>query len=65
MGKLNESLFLLKENLKEEKDQRNLKINELEKNINYELASQRKFNDGSFLFTKNSTTKLLTTSSRV
>lgn len=27
MGKLNESLFLVKENLKEEKDQRNSKIN--------------------------------------
>lgn len=45
MGKLNESLFLLKENLKEEKDQRNAKINELQKNIDYELASQRKFNE--------------------
>lgn len=29
MGKLNESLFLLKEHLKQEKDERNLKIKEL------------------------------------
>jgi len=29
MGKVNESLFLLKEQLKEEKDERNLKIKEL------------------------------------
>ena len=35
MGKLNESLFLLKENLKQEKDERNLKIKELEKNTNH------------------------------
>lgn len=31
MGKINESLFLLKENLKEEKDERNLKLRELQK----------------------------------
>lgn len=29
MGKLNESLFLLKEHLKQEKDERNQKIKEL------------------------------------
>jgi hypothetical protein len=46
MGKLNESLFLLKEQLKQEKDDRNLKIKELETNTNHELASQRKFNEG-------------------
>jgi len=46
MGKLNESLFLLKEQLKQEKDDRNMKIKELENNTNHELASQRKFNEG-------------------
>jgi hypothetical protein len=45
MGKLNESLFLLKEQLKQEKDDRNLKIKELENNTNHELASQRKYNE--------------------
>lgn len=29
MGKMNESLFMLKEQLKEERDQRNMKIKEL------------------------------------
>ena len=33
MGKINESLFVLKENLKEEKDERNLKIRELQKKM--------------------------------
>ena len=46
MGKVNESLFLLKEQLKEERDQRNLRLKELEKNTTNELASQRKFNEG-------------------
>lgn len=44
MGKVNESLFLLKEQLKEERDQRNFRLKELETNTNNELASQRKFN---------------------
>ena len=48
MGKLNESLFLLKEQLKQEKDDRNMKIKELETNTNHELASQRKFNEGTY-----------------
>jgi len=39
-------LFLLKEQLKQEKDDRNMKIKELENNTNHELASQRKFNEG-------------------
>lgn len=42
---MNESLFLLKEQLKDERDERNLKIKELEKNTNHELSSQRKFNE--------------------
>lgn len=45
MGKMNESLFLLKEQLKDERDERNMKIKELEKNTNNELSSQRKFNE--------------------
>ena len=45
MGKINESLFVLKENLKEEKDERNLKIRELQKSTEAELSSQRKFNE--------------------
>ena len=44
MGKINESLFLIKEQLKEERDERNLKLKELQKHTDYELASQRKFN---------------------
>ena len=49
MGKLNESLFLLKEQLKQERDDRNQKIKELENNTNHELASQRKYNEGNSL----------------
>lgn len=48
MGKINESLFLIKEQLKEERDERNLKIKELQKHTDYELESQRKFNEGTF-----------------
>lgn len=55
MGKLNESLFLLKEHLKEEKDERNQKIKELENTTKHELSSQRKFNEGFSLLTQNST----------
>lgn len=44
MGKINESLFVIKEQLKEEKDERNLKLRELQKNTESELSSQRKFN---------------------
>jgi hypothetical protein len=45
MGKVNESLFTLREQLKEEKDERNLKISELRKYTDAELSSQRKFNE--------------------
>ena len=44
MGKINESLFLIKEQLKQERDERNLKIKELQNHTDYELNSQRKFN---------------------
>lgn len=64
MGKINESLFVLKEQLKEEKDERNLKIRELQKNTEAELSSQRKFNEGTYKLTQNSITKHSTTSSR-
>lgn len=46
MGKINESLFIIKEQLKEERDERNLKLRELQKNTEAELSSQRKFNEG-------------------
>lgn len=54
MGKINESLFVLKEQLKEEKDERNLKIKELQKYTDSELSSQRKFNEGKVFFIKSS-----------
>jgi DNA anti-recombination protein RmuC len=46
MGKINESLFALKEQLKQEKDERNLRLSELRKYADAELSSQRKFNEG-------------------
>lgn len=44
MGKINESLFLIKEQLKEERDDRNLRIKELRDNTDYELGSQKRHN---------------------
>ena len=32
MGKINESLYVIKEQLKEERDERNLRLRELQKN---------------------------------
>jgi hypothetical protein len=46
MGKINESLFLLKEQLKEEKDERNLRVKELRDDTQYELESQKRQNEG-------------------
>ena len=62
MGKVNEALYLLKEQLKEERDQRNLRLKELEKNTTNELASQRKFNEGKASESQSSTTRPSTTS---
>ena len=66
MGKINESLFIIKEQLKEERDERNLKLRELQKNTEAELSSQRKFNEGiqNFMI-QNSMIKLSMTSNIV
>jgi hypothetical protein len=46
MGKINESLFLLKEQLKDEKDEHNLRVKELRDDTQYELESQKRHNEG-------------------
>lgn len=49
LGKLSDEVFKIQQQMGNQRDERNLKIKELQDHVNHELQSQTKYNEGNSL----------------